>query len=254
MCEDDPDVARLIGMMLDKGGFEADMVHSAAQALELLTIQAYAAMTVDLRLPDQDGASLIRTLRDEKHTRHLPIVVVSAMAEEGRLQFNNQPFMVSGWLEKPIDENRLILGLRRAIAGITGDKPRILHVEDDQDIQRITAAISQDLATFVFAATLEEARAHLRSHLVDAVLLDLDLGPGETSGSDLFADIAQLDPPPPVVIFSASDVSAADSEHATAILLKTKTSDDELRATLRAFLPAPPLPTKKTEPHHACTP
>ncbi|UUZ64154.1 response regulator [Polaromonas sp. P1-6] len=94
------------------------------------------------------------------------------------MQFNNQPFMVSGWLEKPIDENRLILGLRRAIAGITGDKPRILHVEDDQDIQRITAAISQDLATFVFAATLEEARAHLRSHLVDAVLLDLDLGPG----------------------------------------------------------------------------
>ncbi|UUZ64153.1 response regulator [Polaromonas sp. P1-6] len=69
MCEDDPDVARLIGMMLDKGGFEADMVHSAAQALELLTIQAYAAMTVDLRLPDQDGASLIQyAARRKAHT------------------------------------------------------------------------------------------------------------------------------------------------------------------------------------------
>ncbi|WP_442957804.1 hypothetical protein [Polaromonas sp.] len=37
-------------MMLDKGSFDADMVHSAAQALELLAIQAYAAMMVDLRL------------------------------------------------------------------------------------------------------------------------------------------------------------------------------------------------------------
>ncbi|MFC5523266.1 PAS domain S-box protein [Polaromonas jejuensis] len=239
VCADDPDVAQLIGMMLDKGGFDADMVHSAAQALELLTIQAYAAMTVDLRLPDRDGVSLIRALRDEKHTRHLPVVVVSAMAEEGRLQFNNQPLMVSGWLEKPIDENRLILGLRRAIAGITGDKPRILHVEDDQDIQRITAAISQDLATFVFAATLEEARTHLRTHVVDAVLLDLDLGPEEASGSSLFGDIAQLEPAPPVVIFSASDVSDADRGHATAILLKAKTSDDELRATLMRTLTRP---------------
>jgi CheY-like chemotaxis protein len=215
------------------------VVSGTVQALELLAIQAYAAMTVDLRLPGQDGVSLIRALREDKHTCSLPIVVVSAMAEEGRLQFNNQPFMVSGWLEKPIDENRLILGLRRAIAGLAGDKPRILHVEDDRDVRRITAAISQDLATFVFAATLEEARMHLRSQVVDAVLLDLDLGPEEASGLTLFADIAQLDPIPPVVIFSASEVGEKDGERATAILLKAKTSDDELRATLARVL-APP--------------
>ncbi|WP_332775315.1 PAS domain S-box protein [Polaromonas sp.] len=245
VCEDDPDVARLIGTMIDKGGFDVDMVHSAAQALELLAIQTYAAMTVNLRLPGQDGASLIRALRGEKHTRHLPVVVVSAMAEEGRLQFGNQPLMVSGWLEKSIDENRLVLGLRRAVAGIAGNKPRILHVEDDLDIQRITTAISPDVATFELAATLEEARVHLRSHLVEAVLLDLDLAPGQASGSDLFADIEPLDPPPPVVIFSAIDMSAADREHATAILLKAKTSDDELRAT-RGRAPAHSTSSRQT--------
>jgi len=235
VCDGDRDVARLIVMMLDKGGFDADTVHSEEQALELLAIQAYAAMTVDLRLAGQNGVSLIRALREDKHTRALPIVVVSAMAEEGRLQFNNQPWMVSGWLEKPIDENRLILGLRRAIAGLDGDKPRILHV-DDRDIQRITAAISQDLATFVFAATLEEARMHLRSQAVAAVLLDLDLGPEDASGLTLFADIAQLDPVPPVVIFSASEVREKDREPASAILLKAKTSDEELRSTLKRVL------------------
>lgn len=52
VCEDDPDVAQLIGMMLDKGGFDADVAHSAAQARECLrTDDSYAAMTVDVKLP-----------------------------------------------------------------------------------------------------------------------------------------------------------------------------------------------------------
>lgn len=250
VCEDDTDVAGLLGPLLDQGGFDVDRVHSAAQALELLTIQAYAAMTLSPRLPDQVGSALIRTLRGEKHTRHLPIVVVSAQARQGQLHFSQQPLMVSGWLEKPMDENRLILGLRRALAGIAGNKPRILHVEGDQDIQRITAAMSRDPTTFEWAATLEEARAHLRSGQVDAVLLDLDLGLGEMSGADLFADGDALAPSPPVLIFSASDVSTVNKEHAIALLLKAKTSDDEMKATLARVLARSTPPPPQQQPSH----
>ena len=38
--------------MLEKGGFDSDMVHSAAQALQRVTRRPYAAMTVDLN-PDE---------------------------------------------------------------------------------------------------------------------------------------------------------------------------------------------------------
>jgi PAS domain S-box-containing protein len=203
ICEDDRDIARLIAMMLDKGGFDADLAYSAAQALALLERTPYAAMTVDLKLPDQDGIALIRSLRRQAHTHDLPIVVVSAQAGEGQIEFNNQPLSVSDWLDKPIDENLLIQCLRRAMAGMAAGKPRILHVEDDLDIQRLSAAIAQDFATFEFAATLQEARALLRERKFALVLLDLSLRGG--SGWDLLADIEALAPPPPVVVFSASD-------------------------------------------------
>jgi PAS domain S-box-containing protein len=234
VCEDDHDIARLICMMLDKGGFDADRVYSAAQALACLEQNSYAAMTVDLKLPDQDGITLIRTLRSQDNTRDLPIVVVSAMAGEGQLQFNNQLLSVSDWLDKPIDENLLIRGLRRAIDGMAEGKPRILHVEDDLDIQRITAAIVQDFATFEFAATLDEARARLLNQRFDLVLLDLSLPGG--SGWDLLADIEALDPPPPVVVFSASEVDRAESSRAAAVLVKAQTSNDELLQTLQRVL------------------
>jgi len=234
ICEDDRDIARLIAMMLDKGGFDSDMVYSASEAMAHLAVNRYAAMTLDLKLPDQDGISLIRTLRSQDGTRDLPIVVVSAMAGEGQIQFNNQPLTVSGWLEKPIDENLLIRSLRHAMDGMAEGKPRILHVEDDLDIQRITSAIVQDFANFEFAATLEEARACLLAQTYDLVLLDLTL-PGE-SGWDLLADIEALERPPPVVVFSASEVDRAQGTRATAVLIKAQTSNDELLQTLQRVL------------------
>ncbi len=234
ICEDDRDIARLIAMMLDKGGFDSDMVYSASEAITHLAANRYAAMTLDLKLPDQDGITLIRTLRSQDGTRDLPIVVVSAMAGEGQIQFNNQPLTVSGWLEKPIDENLLIRSLRHAMDGMAEGKPRILHVEDDLDIQRITAAIVQDFATFEFAATLEEARACLLTQTYDLVLLDLTL-PGE-SGWDLLADVEALERPPPVVVFSATEVDRAQGTRAAAVLVKAQTSNDELLQTLQRVL------------------
>ena len=234
ICEDDRDIARLIAMMLDKGGFDSDMVYSASEAMAHLAANRYAAMTLDLKLPDQDGITLIRTLRSQEGTRDLPIVVVSAMAGEGQIQFNNQSLTVSDWLEKPIDENLLIRSLRHAMKGMAEGKPRILHVEDDLDIQRITAAIVQDFATFEFAATLQEARACLAARTYDLILLDLSL-PGE-SGWDLLADIEALERPPPVVVFSATEVDRAQGTRAAAVLVKAQTSNDELLQTLQRVL------------------
>ncbi len=113
-------------------------------------------------------------------------------------------------------------------------KPRILHVEDDPDIQRIVAAIAADVANFEFAATLDEARARLREQRFDLVLLDPALG--QDSGWDLFEDIDALDPRPPVIVFSARDVDPPDGKQAEAVLLKAHTSNSELLNTIQRAL------------------
>ncbi len=234
ILEDDPDVARLISMMLDNAGFETEMTYSAAQALACLARKSYDAVTVDLKLPGPSGAAFISALRGDERTSHLPVVVISAMAEEGRLQLNQKPQTVSDWLEKPIDENRLILSVRRAVTGVKSGKPCVLHVEDDPDIQRIVAAIAADFAHFEFAATLDQARARLREQRFDLVLLDLALG--QDSGWDLFEDINALDPRPPVIVFSASAADPPDGKQTEAVLLKTYTSNAELLHTIQRAL------------------
>ena len=249
ICESDPDVALLISMMLKKASFDSAMAHSAAQAFDCISQVNFAALTVDLNFSGQRGASFIKAVRGNERTRHLPIVVISAMAEEGRLQFLQKPLMVSDWLEKPIDENQLILSMSRAVAGLSREKPRILHVEDDPDIQSIVSAIVQDTAVFEFSATLNDARARLRKQRFDLVLLDLALG--QESGWNLFEDIDALDPRPPVIVFSASDVDLQEGKKVEAVLVKSNTSNAELLNTIRRSLgisadPAPSVPSTQT--------
>ncbi|MDP3605968.1 MAG: response regulator, partial [Polaromonas sp.] len=234
VCEDDRDIAHLIGLMLNKGGFDVDRAYTAAMALAMLEENQYAAMTVDLNLPDQDGIELMHTLRRQAHTRDLPIVVVSASASEGQIQCNNLPLNISDWLDKPIDENQMIRALRSAIGLMNIGKPRILHIEDDFDTQRVTAAIAQDFAVFEFAISPGEARARLREQRFDLVLLDLALRDG--SGWDVLADIDALVNPPPVVVFSATALNAAEGARFAAVLLKAQTSNTELLQTLQRVL------------------
>jgi CheY-like chemotaxis protein len=118
VCEDDHDIARLIGMMLENAGFDVDIAYNAAEARALLAGQRYDAMTVDIGLPGEDGLSLIRSLREDDATRKLPVIVISATADEGRVQLNNESLTLTDWLQKPIDENRLIVGIRNAANGL----------------------------------------------------------------------------------------------------------------------------------------
>ena len=233
VCEDDPDIARLLCMMLDKAGYDTEAAHTAREARERAAASNFAAMTVDLKLPDQDGIALIRALRAERHTRDLPIIVVSAWADEGRVQLNSQALSVADWLSKPIDEIRLVRAVLHAVRG-NGERPRILHVEDDPDIQRVAAAIAQDLATFEFAGTLEEARARLGHWKFDLILLDLFLPDG--SGWDLLPDIDALNPRPQVVVFSVSEVSAAEGARVAAVLMKADASNEQFLETIRRVL------------------
>jgi PAS domain S-box-containing protein len=231
VCEDDLDIARLIAMLLEKGGFDADLAFDAAQARERAAQRSYAAMTVDLRLPDDQGVAVVRALRAQPHTRDLPIVIVCAFAEEGRIQLNNEVLSVSEWLGKPIDQVSLVVAIREASEGMVNGRPRILHVEDDLDVQRIAAAIAHDFATFEFAGTLREARERLAQWSFDLVLLDLKLPDG--SGWDL---VAELDGRVPVVVFSVDEASAAEKERVAAVLVKAATSNEVLLDTIRQVL------------------
>jgi signal transduction histidine kinase/DNA-binding response OmpR family regulator len=234
IVEDDADVARLLSMMLEQHGWDSVVANSARRALECLDAGRFDALTLDLMLPDQDGLSLFRQLRQRPDGKLLPIVVISAIADQGKRELNGDAVGVVDWLDKPIDQQRLRDALRQALRGTEG-RASILHVEDDHDIVRIVAAVMGDEADVVPARSLAEARARLAGGDRFALVI-IDVGLPDGSGLDLIQDLRRLDPPPPVLIFSASDYDSSTARSVAAALVKSRTENRVLHETIRHLI------------------
>jgi DNA-binding response OmpR family regulator len=189
----------------------------------------YAAVTVDLMLPDMTGLDLIRVLRAQHATHKLPIVVVAACMQEERHAYVGDMANIE-WLAKPIDQSRLLGALQRLIRGPSHAPTRVLHVEDDQTVHEMVRDMAGMGFNFEHATTLREARARVSLERFDVVLLDLSL-PNE-SGWDLLPEIRRQQPGARVVILSSAELSATEAKHADAVLHKTLVTPRELMAAI----------------------
>lgn len=230
IVEDDPDAAEVLRGMLDSDGFSADVVATGREGLTAARSGVYAAILVDLQLPDADGIGLIRALRTKAETRDLPVVVVSADIARGKAR--GRSLEVVDWLEKPFDQARL----RQAVAAIyrkTADrKPIILHVDDDRDILEVTAAALSPTAFMVTAESLASARAAIEKNRPDLVILDLGLPDG--SGLELLAELGdEHGRTVPVIIYSAQEMDRTLADRVEAVLTKSRTSLAGLTRTVR---------------------
>ena len=77
VVDDEPLVARTLGLILRHGGFEAEIVHNADQALQALRRDAPDLVLCDIDMPGRDGVSLMEDLGRE--LPGCPILVLTGL-------------------------------------------------------------------------------------------------------------------------------------------------------------------------------
>ncbi|QSL94386.1 CHASE domain-containing protein [Ectopseudomonas toyotomiensis] len=233
VVEDEPDIANLLRQLLENAGYRVRLAHSLDEARARLREEIPAAISLDLRLPDGDGMQLVQELRADARYRELPILVVSAACEEGRLALDGVPAL--DWLSKPIDPQRLLGSLAQALQHLP-QSPRVLHVEDDHDLRLVVAEQGRELAEFVPADSLAEARRLLAEQPFDLVLLDLGLPDG--NGLELLDELQNQRPGLPVAVLSASEMDGHELAGVSAALAKSRNDGQHFLHMLNRLLPA----------------
>ena len=233
VVEDEPDIASLLSQLLEDAGYRVRLAHSLDEARACLREETPAAISLDLRLPDGDGLQLVQELRADARYRELPILVVSAACEEGRLALEGAPAL--DWLSKPIDSQRLLGSLAQALQNLP-HSPRVLHVEDDYDLRLVVAEQGRGLAEFVPADSLAEARRLLAEEPFDLVLLDLGLPDG--SGLELVDELQRERPGLPVAVLSASEMNGCELAGVSETLAKSRNDGQHFLHMLNRLLPA----------------
>src|SRR6202007_2325339 len=76
VVEDNAQLSQLLAKGLGIAGYETDLLTTAAEALAAVTTTRYAAMVLDLGLPDGDGLSVLREIRRREDPT--PVLVLTA--------------------------------------------------------------------------------------------------------------------------------------------------------------------------------
>ena len=233
IVEDDADIAALLRKMLSEEGYNSDIAADANSARKLLKQNAehYRAITLDLILPGEDGISLLQSIRKEASTYDIPVIVISVKANETRRELNGGAVGVIDWLQKPIDQERLIHALKNFVST---DMPRVLHVEDEKDVHSVISVMLKDQCRLSWTTNLADSRKILGEQEFDLVLLDIGLPDG--SGLELLNTIEKLKKPPQVVIFSANDITEEYAGKVNAVLVKSKTNNQKLTDTIKNII------------------
>ena len=79
VIEDERDLCEDIAKKLRLSGYEADTCFDGEAALELLAVERYDLVLLDLNLPKVDGMTVLRTLRE--HDQETGVLILSARSE-----------------------------------------------------------------------------------------------------------------------------------------------------------------------------
>lgn len=133
IVEDDPHVAESLARGLGEAGFHVALANRLAEADRELALGTPALVVLDLNLPDGNGLTWLRRLRQEGH--HMPVVILTARdklpervagLEEGADDYLTKPFAFAELLA------RVRARLRTAIRQASEDMIRIGDLEIDR--------------------------------------------------------------------------------------------------------------------------
>jgi DNA-binding response OmpR family regulator len=82
VIEDEKDIVELLAFNLRKEGFDVKSFDRGREGLEALRRGPTDLALVDIMLPDLDGLEICKLIRADEHLKHLPIIFLTAKAEE----------------------------------------------------------------------------------------------------------------------------------------------------------------------------
>ncbi|VCU72122.1 Signal transduction histidine-protein kinase BarA [Pigmentiphaga humi] len=234
VIEDDPVFTRVLADLIQRKGCRALTAATGQAGLQQARQIRPAGILLDLTLPDTDGWTVLRQIKADPALRDIPVHIVSAADEPA----NSQAAGITGYLTKPVSAdalNNAIDSLRQA-----GSGPRRVLVIDDDAASRAavrTLLAAQPIA-IEEAETAEQGLAKAHGQHFDCIVLDLGL-PG-MSGFEFLERLAALEPRPPVVVYSARELSREDQlrirPYTDSIIVKGAQSSERLLDDVSLFL------------------
>lgn len=114
MCEDSPDIQKLLRLVLRKEGVDFDLASNGQEGFEKAIAGEHDIVLMDIQMPILDGYLATKKLREAGYKKPIVALTAHAMSDEKERCF---AVGCNEYLSKPIDREKLINTIYRLVAG-----------------------------------------------------------------------------------------------------------------------------------------
>ena len=81
VVDDDKEIQEIITFVLSRNGFEVGVASNGQQLQDMLATTTPDLVILDVMMPGIDGYQIFASLREHASTRHIPVIIMTAHAE-----------------------------------------------------------------------------------------------------------------------------------------------------------------------------
>jgi len=248
VIDDSPTFAHALGSALEASGYRVELAITGELGVSRAVELRPDAVIVDGVLPGMDGAAVVRALRLDPSTEHVPCLFLTASGggatEVAALDAGADAFARKEHGTELIVERLAVLlraaeGSRRAMNTVAGGPRRILLLTESQRLTEwLTRLLREDGYDVLRAQSEEEAFELLSLQAPDCMLLEPRAEPGAASRICLRLRALPLLSGTPVIVLSArgDDMKQVIDAGADDWLLSESAEPEVVRARIRALL------------------
>ena len=124
VVDDDSSTLRLLGYMLERGGFQVKMAGDGEDGLAMAYQQPPDLVILDVMMPGLNGYQVCERLRADPRTAHVPIIILTARSQ----RIDQQTALEAGadlYLSKPITPDQLVEKVNELLSRPTDIPPPV---------------------------------------------------------------------------------------------------------------------------------
>jgi Fe-S oxidoreductase/ActR/RegA family two-component response regulator len=115
VADDEPDQVEFLATVFEDHGATVFRAATGDEALELARQLKPDLLTLDLHMPGRDVGEVFELLRQTPELEQLKVCVITGRPELRRLIYERAVLPPDGYLDKPVDEERLLLNVRKIL-------------------------------------------------------------------------------------------------------------------------------------------
>ena len=115
VVDDEPDILTFFSTVFEDNGATVFTATDGDEAIKLAMAEKPDLVTLDISMPGKDGGKVFEELRTNAETSTVKVCIITGRPELRKLIYDRKVQPPEGYLDKPVDEDTLMLNVRKVL-------------------------------------------------------------------------------------------------------------------------------------------